>query len=241
LNKDIPILPAATVVCTRHNDDNQLEVLLLKRNKALSFASGFWVFPGGKMDDIDKTNGKVDELAAKNAAIREAQEEAGLNLSDLQLLHIKKWTTPLPSNKRFRTWFFICHLPKGRSDVVIDDSEIKDHRWLRPEDALNTIGKSEVRILPPTFLVLVRIINCQNFIDIKNEFSRSPVLDIHPRTGLVDGIFQAMYPGDAGYDSHNVNEPGARHRITGNFTTGTYSFEYHGCDHVFPVSGGYEW
>lgn len=241
MEQEVPILLAATVLCTRHNEHNELEVLLLRRNRKLSFASGFWVFPGGKIDKEDYDQSGAEINAALNAAVREAKEEANLNISESELFHYMKWTTPKPSNKRFRTWFFACHLREDQTNITIDDSEIKEYRWLTPQNALSTIGITDVRILPPTFLSLVRISECQTFDEIKKEYNRGPLLDVHPRTGIIDGIFQSMYPGDAGYDSHDVNKEGARHRITGNLDTGTYGFQYHGCDDFFPVNGGYTW
>ncbi|MFB0950916.1 MAG: hypothetical protein QMB10_06645 [Halioglobus sp.] len=44
--------PASTVVLLR-DTANGLETLLLKRNKALVFAGGAWVFPGGSVDPED--------------------------------------------------------------------------------------------------------------------------------------------------------------------------------------------
>ena len=50
---DIPeARPASTVVLLRDSDSG-LETLLLKRNKALLFAGGLWVFPGGALDPED--------------------------------------------------------------------------------------------------------------------------------------------------------------------------------------------
>ena len=68
---------AATVILIRDGVEG-LETLLLKRNKALLFAGGVWVFPGGALDraDLDQAGGDVDR-AARLAAVREAQEEAG--------------------------------------------------------------------------------------------------------------------------------------------------------------------
>ena len=45
-------IPAATVVPLR-DGPRGLEVLLLKRNEALVFAPGAWVFPGGRIDAGD--------------------------------------------------------------------------------------------------------------------------------------------------------------------------------------------
>ena len=44
--------PASTVVLLRDTPEG-LQTLLLKRNKALLFAGGLWVFPGGAVDPED--------------------------------------------------------------------------------------------------------------------------------------------------------------------------------------------
>ncbi|MEE9372160.1 MAG: NUDIX hydrolase [Saprospiraceae bacterium] len=238
---EVPIQPAATVVCTRQNEMNQLEILLLRRNKNLKFASGFWVFPGGKIEPEDGDEGVINTISAKAAAIREAEEEANLNLRDSELIHFMNWTTPSPSVKRFNTWFFIIELFGGCDEVIIDNSEIKEYIWLTPKEAIFSFGKKNIKLLPPTFLTLVRFMHCQNFSDIKNELNRILHIDIQPKTGIQDGLFLSMYPGDAGYEAHDVNIQGARHRISGDMAKGTYRFEYHGCDHIFPVNGGYKW
>lgn len=237
----VPIQPASTVVCTRHDKNNGLEVLLLRRNRKLKFASGFWVFPGGKIEQSDGTQGVLNTESAAAAAIREAEEEASLNLNDSELIHFMNWTTPAPSVKRFNTWFFICHLEAEQSKVIVDDSEIKEYAWTSPKHAIDTLGNNDLKLLPPTFLTLVRIMNCHSFSEVKKELTRTEPLNVVPRTGMINGVFQSMYKGDAGYESHDVHKLGARHRITGKMDEGSYNFEYEGCDHVFPVNGGYKW
>ena len=44
--------PASTVVLLR-DTDHGMETLMLKRNNALMFAGGLWVFPGGAIDQED--------------------------------------------------------------------------------------------------------------------------------------------------------------------------------------------
>ena len=72
-----PLRPASTVVLLRDTEGG-LETLMLKRNKALMFAGGLWVFPGGAIDQADIDAGQGDpDAAARIAAAREAQEECG--------------------------------------------------------------------------------------------------------------------------------------------------------------------
>ena len=85
---DVPrARPASTVVLLR-DTDNGMETLMLKRNKALMFAGGLWVFPGGALEeaDIEAADGDISR-AARIAAAREAEEECGLRQT------LKTWST----------------------------------------------------------------------------------------------------------------------------------------------------
>lgn len=54
------------------------ELLMLERSRAMRFAGGALVFPGGRIDAGDVALGGDDEAAARIAAVREAIEEAGI-------------------------------------------------------------------------------------------------------------------------------------------------------------------
>ena len=77
--ESIPIRPASTVVLLR-DGSTVLEVLMVRRNRKLAFAGGFWVFPGGAVEEQDRVLASGDEdAAARHAAAREAEEAAGVN------------------------------------------------------------------------------------------------------------------------------------------------------------------
>ena len=63
------------MIVARDGDDG-LETLLIRRNTALEFAGGMWVFPGGRIDPGDySADAPHDEaIAARRAAVREAAE-----------------------------------------------------------------------------------------------------------------------------------------------------------------------
>lgn len=71
-------IPAATLVVFRDQDDGPPELLMVERARAMAFAGGAMVFPGGRVDPGDRLLGGDDDGAARVAAIRETIEEAGL-------------------------------------------------------------------------------------------------------------------------------------------------------------------
>ncbi|NCF43598.1 MAG: NUDIX domain-containing protein [Proteobacteria bacterium] len=94
-----PIRPAATVIVVREAASSY-EIFMLKRTSKASFASGMYVFPGGRVDADDHlhaydpyrygpTEGQQPQVAALGdewrgfwiACIRETFEEAGLMLA----------------------------------------------------------------------------------------------------------------------------------------------------------------
>ncbi|MEG3122972.1 NUDIX hydrolase [Sphingomonas sp. GB1N7] len=81
-DQQIPI-PAATLVLFRERADGLPELLMVERAKAMVFAAGALVFPGGRIDPGDydlaeKLGGDPADTAARIAAIRETLEEVGL-------------------------------------------------------------------------------------------------------------------------------------------------------------------
>ena len=95
----VPVREAATVMLVRDGDDG-LEVFMLRRTLDAVFAGGMYVFPGGRLDDADRTPdvyGLCDGLSDADAsgmlgvpagglafwvaAIRECFEEAGVLLA----------------------------------------------------------------------------------------------------------------------------------------------------------------
>src|SRR5262245_22559858 len=115
--------PAATVVLLR-NGPTGLEILMVQRNAQLAFHGGAWVFPGGRLDPEDYSGRRPDDVidAARNAAVREAKEEAGVAVSSERLVLFSRWVTPEPVPKRFDTWFFAAPCESG--DVCVDGGEI---------------------------------------------------------------------------------------------------------------------
>ncbi len=230
------ISPAATTLIIREVQEN-IEVLLLKRSSKLAFAPDFWVFPGGRIDTEDGSL-EPDEIlnTAKVAAARETMEEANIKVSPDDMHHYCHWTTPSGGNRRFATWFFHCKAP-SEDAIKVDDSEIVDHLWIKPQDALNEMSKGKLGLLPPTFISLERIKQKRTYKEVKSEYDRTGVVTATPNTTIIDGVFYCLYEGDAGYATTDVEKTECKHRLIVDQKNGQYHFEYQDCE-LPPVNGG---
>lgn len=206
------IRPAATVVLLRETTTG-FETLLLRRNDALQFAGGLWVFPGGAIDAEDLHGDPVDTLAAaKRAAIRETHEETGLDIKNNELQLFAHWTTPEPATKRYATWFFVAVVADGLADVVIDGSEIVTHRWMSAQQAVAMHRAGELDMMPPTFVALMELATCNSVQAVNAMYRDRAVVEILPKFVTTESGTVALYPHDSGYVSGNVLVPGVRHR-----------------------------
>ncbi|NNE18961.1 MAG: NUDIX hydrolase [Myxococcales bacterium] len=209
---DPPIRPAATTACLR-DGNHGLEVLLVRRSSELVFYGSAWAFPGGRVDPEDTAVGAspFDEQAGRTAAVREAQEETAVVLVSDALVPLSHWTTPPGRPRRFSTWFFLASATTAR--VTVDESEIDEHWWARPADALAAQHRSQITLPPPTFVTLGWLEGF-NAVNSALAAARRQVLErFVPRVTTVDGHPVSLYQGDAGYDTGDPNAPGMRHRL----------------------------
>jgi 8-oxo-dGTP pyrophosphatase MutT (NUDIX family) len=206
-------VPAATVVLLRDGESG-VETLMLRRNSKLAFAGGAWVFPGGRIDtgDVDPARPDDELLSARNAAAREAREEADLVLDPSAFVALSRWCPPPEAPRRFNTWFFVAAAPPG--EVTIDMGEIHDHRWIAPLDAITRRQAGEIELIPPTWVTLHRL---SRFPDVATALSvvATEVPEVFvTRVGRSgDGRRVIMWDGDAGYHSGEVTLHGPRHRL----------------------------
>lgn len=207
-----PPAPSATVIVLRDTPAG-LETLLLRRNSRLAFHGGAWVFPGGHIDAADHVSGAEDDMltAARNAAVREAREEANLMIGAEELVFFSHWTTPIIRPKRFSTWFFVA--PAGEGAVAVDGDEIHDHSWLRPEKALAAQKSGEIELPPPTFVSITKLAAFQTVDHALSRLAEREPEVFFPRIQKVSGGACCLYQGDAGYETENPDAPGARHRL----------------------------
>lgn len=203
--------PASTVALLRDGETG-LETLLLRRNKALRFAGGLWVFPGGAIDAEDLAAAGGDEReASRIAAAREAREESGLQPRMTDMLQLSHWTTPVIEPKRFSTWIYVAPVASNE-EVRIDGGEIHDSRWITIEAAIEGHEQGELGMMPPTYLTLCELARYSTVDQmLAAEVERKPY-EVFPVFGEADGDVIVMFRGDAGYESADGSLPGARHR-----------------------------
>jgi 8-oxo-dGTP pyrophosphatase MutT (NUDIX family) len=205
--------PAATVVLLRDGDAG-LEVLLARRSSKLAFHGGAWVFPGGRIDPDDYGDAPHDlPRAARVAAVREAKEEAGVDVDVEALLHLSNWTTPEGTPKRFATWFFAG--PVSGGDEAADGSEMDALQWFTPHAALAARAAGEIELAPPQYVTLLDLRAFATLDDAMAAIAAAVPIDYLPRFQFVEGDGAVcVYPDDVAYDDpEQLETPGPRHRL----------------------------
>jgi 8-oxo-dGTP pyrophosphatase MutT (NUDIX family) len=168
------------------------EVLLVQRNPEQRFMGGAWVFPGGATAPEDD-----DE---RFTAIRELEEEAGIDLSDShELVRFSRWITPAQVKIRFDTHFFVAEAPED-SEPTVDGSECVDWRWVRPRDALDLHRNEELMLVFPTIKHLEQLARFRTASDVLEHARASRVLPVEPRVLVDGGVATVVLPGEEGYE-----------------------------------------
>lgn len=171
---------AATVVLVRDGMEG-VETYLMRRVATMAFAPRMHVFPGGRLDDIDRAarvtiiGGDADDLARRASAepdelhalyacaVRETLEEVGIELAATtcdgsvridvgDLPLVDHWVTPEVESRRYDVRFFAAMVIGD--DARLTTTEADDGGWWRPADALAAHSRGDLPILAPTEAVL---------------------------------------------------------------------------------------
>lgn len=213
-------IPAATVVLLRETPE--VEVLMLHRTSKVAFG-GMWVFPGGRIDPPDYPPSGDPELAARNAAVREAAEEAGVVCYAQDFVWFAHWTPPPIAPRRFATWFFAARADDQA--ITVDGGEIRDHAWLSPAAALARHAAGEIDLAPPTWVTLHHLSAERSVTALLDRLRSSGPTFYETHVGKrSNGVPVSMWQGDAGYETWDPDVPGPRHRLV--MSRGGFRFEH---------------
>jgi 8-oxo-dGTP pyrophosphatase MutT (NUDIX family) len=207
-----PARPAATLALLQDAAAG-LEVLLLRRSRALAAFAGVWVFPGGAIEPAD---GPADDwpacqTTARHTAVRELAEETGLSVAPEDLVTLSRWTAPVEMPRRFDTWFFLAASPG--TPVRIDHGEIHDHCWIDPHEALARHGADRLPLFPPTWVTLHYLASFANSDAALSAAARSPAYHFAPKVASRGKDTCFLYSGDQAYQRLDIDAPGPRHRL----------------------------
>jgi 8-oxo-dGTP pyrophosphatase MutT (NUDIX family) len=180
----------ACSVITVRDAEKGLELLLVQRNPAARFMGGAWVFPGGAVNE-----GETEV----ETAVREAQEESGLELDPETLVPFSRWITPRQVKVRFDTHFFVAPAPPG-AEPKCDGEECVDLRWIGPAAALEAGRSEELFLVFPTIKHLEQLAEFSAVEDLLSHARSRRVQPVEPRVLVDGGIAQVLLPGEPGYD-----------------------------------------
>jgi nucleoside triphosphatase len=99
------------------------EILLLESHKW----PGAYVVPGGHVELGERL---------EEAAVREAREETGLDIYDLEFIHFQQFIYD-PAFWKQRHFIFFDFAAKTDSVNVVLNDEAQNYIWVEPEEALN--------------------------------------------------------------------------------------------------------
>jgi 8-oxo-dGTP pyrophosphatase MutT (NUDIX family) len=189
-----PAAPAASVILLR-DSDNGLETYLLHRHALMPFAASMVVFPGGRVDPVDRMD-PVDTDSPdpiRRCAIRETTEETGVVLADTDLHPWARWITPEFEPRRYDTWFFVAIMPAGQNAADIS-GETERAEWSTPQAALVAERSGGIKMLPPTMSILIELADCPTVADVIDHVHQRQIEPVLPGLVKVPDGWRFRYP-----------------------------------------------
>ncbi|MCA4135613.1 NUDIX domain-containing protein [Arthrobacter sp. M4] len=199
---------AASVILLR-DGVNGPEVFVQHRVSTMDFAAGMVVFPGGRVDEVDRQaqdfpsellrrhaeawhlssqNDDDGDTAAANAgtllaaARREVFEEAGIALEPEDLLPWANWVTPPDQPKRFDTFFYIAS-PSPKLEPMHQTTEASSSHWMPVREILEQEAALTLRLMPPTLVLLREILGLGSVAAVRSV--NRDIVPVHPAAGAL--------------------------------------------------------
>jgi 8-oxo-dGTP pyrophosphatase MutT (NUDIX family) len=153
------------------------------------------------VDDTTGDDWEQDRLALVDRSLSFAAmlERRGLALRADLLRPWAHWITPEFEPKRFDTRFFVAALPAGQRTRDVG-GEADRVTWIRPQDALDALGRGEIGMLPPTAFTLSEL---ATYGDVASVLAAGHDRDIKPVLPKLvvgdDDEARLLLPHDEGY------------------------------------------
>ena len=114
------------------------------------------------------------------------------------LVPFARWCPNLGEHRRFDTRFFIARAP-GRNAIVTDADEVRSHRWITAQAAVDAAAQGALHIIFPTLRNLERLATCDRYdAAVAHARSIAPQV-ISPEIREEDGDQWLCIPNEAGY------------------------------------------
>ena len=198
--------PASTVVLLRPTA-RRFEVFLVRRHDSVAFMGGAHVFPGGRVEDVDRKGSTTDLEAYRRAAARELAEEAGVVIAPDALTPFDRWITPEIEIKRFDAMFFLAILPSDQK-AAHGGGETSDGIWIDPADAVAESRSGAIALPPPTWTTL-RTLERFPTIDAAFAWAKTrQVIPVRPHFTTLNGISTLTLPEGTAAETTFVLEGG---------------------------------
>ncbi|WP_404391185.1 NUDIX hydrolase [Humibacillus xanthopallidus] len=101
--------------------------------------------------EAERWRGVRDALIAREVSLGEVLRDEGLVLRSDLVVAKAHWVTPVFEPRRFDTWFFAAHMPRGQT-ADGDTSEADHAAWVTPRELLSAYAAGSASMLPPTVM-----------------------------------------------------------------------------------------
>ena len=147
------------------------------------------------------------KLARGEATFHETLKDAKCSLELEQLHYFSRWVTHAGSPRRYDTRFFIARMPQGQI-AQHDGSELIDHRWVKPDDALRLNSQGKLNLMFPTQKTLEKLTEFSDVEEALNYVRNAPpATPMEPRLTVGAGGKKLLVPGDFAYAEAGKLDP----------------------------------
>jgi len=155
--------------------------------------------PGGLggLGAVDAKDGE-GERAPRLCAVRELEEEAGIEVEADELVPYSRWITPRIVPVRFDTRFYLALAP-AHSPPRPDGSETVDADWFAPRQALDRHHQGDLSLVFPTIKHLESLLPYSSAEEVLAAARDRRIEPILPRVVSQGEGRRVVLPGEPGY------------------------------------------